>query len=168
MQIFVPCETFEECAASLDNARLLKQLVEVYQLLRIAYGMPKLDGSPVRGWLNHPALIMWKPWPGAMARYADAIADECDRRGIKTGHLREQLAVFSRDGPMPEWWGDPSIHSSHRSRLLQKDFEKYRSHDWPEQHDPLLSEREYWWAVPSPYGGYSLRQKAGAKLSQPA
>lgn len=160
MQVFVPYTDFALCAKCLDSPRLLKQLVEVYQILLVINNVPKEDGSLRKGWVNHPAVVQWRPWPGALARYADAVADECDLRHIETTKLRTGLAQFHREGELPSWWGDEDIHSSHRARLLQKDFDYYRAFGWHEAEDPNLAARDYWWPVPQSDGTYSKRQKA--------
>lgn len=160
MQVFVPYTDFPNCAKCLDSPRLLKQLVEVYQILLVIHSVPKEDGSPRKGWVNHPAVVQWKPWPGALARYADAVAEECDMRGIETQKLRQGLSQFPREGDMPTWWGDEDVHSSHRARLLQKDPSHYGAFGWPEAEDPNLAERDYWWPVPNEDGTYTKRQKA--------
>lgn len=36
------------------------------------------------------------------------------------------------DAPMPAWWGDYEVHSSHRSALLGKDPEWYGQWGWDE------------------------------------
>ena len=52
MQTFLPEHTFVECAAVLDQKRLVKQLLEGRQILSALAGETK-------GWVNHPATKMW-------------------------------------------------------------------------------------------------------------
>ena len=55
MQTFLPFQSYEESAESLDNKRLNKQILESYQILKV------LSGQSASGaWRNHPAVLMWK------------------------------------------------------------------------------------------------------------
>lgn len=150
MQVFVPSPDFAESARWLDDKRLFKQLVEVYQLLMTILGMPKLDGTPRKGWLNHPATVQWRANPAALRRYALAIAAECEHRGFNSRSLAEKIEALPVNGQQgdPVWLGDDRVHSSHRARLLQKDFDYYRGHGWAEATDPNLANRRYIWVVP--------------------
>jgi hypothetical protein len=160
MQVFVPSTDLAECAACLDSKRLQKQLLECTMILNILYDVPKKDGGKRTAWLTHPAVLQWKHWPGALARYFDAVADECDRRSIRTATLREQMEGFTRKGKLPIWWGDEKVHSSHRSRLLQKDREHYKQFKWKEARAKDLAEHRYWWAIPSEDGkAYELERR---------
>jgi len=160
VQVFVPSTDFAECAACLDTRRLGKQLLECALILNILYDVPKKDGGKRTAWLNHPATLQWKFWPGALACYSDAIADECDRRALRTEALREQIKGFTREGSLPIWWGDEKVHSSHRSRLLQKSPEHYSQFHWKEAKAKDLAEHRYWWAIPDDEGkGYRLERR---------
>lgn len=53
MQTFLPVANFCESAKYLDKARLGKQRVEAMQILST------LSGAS-RGWINHPAVRMWR------------------------------------------------------------------------------------------------------------
>lgn len=160
--MFVPCLTFEESVACLDDRRLYKQALEALQLLGVILDLPKADGSPRKGWRNHPAALQWKPWPGALRRYAETAIDECRRRGMNVAGLERLLEKIpvQRSRKMPNWWGDERVHSSHRARLLQKDFEHYSRFNWPEANDPNLFEQSYWWAIPEG-NSYRLERRTG-------
>lgn len=166
MQVFVPSPDFAESARALDDRRLFKQLVEVYQLLMTILGLPKLDGTPRKGWLNHPATVQWRDHPGALKRYALAVAKECKDRGQNAAGLESKIVALPvrDDGTNPPWLGDDTLHSSHRARLLQKDFNYYRRHDWPEADDPNLAARRYFWAVPQ---GSTYKLVAGPEPKTP-
>lgn len=131
MQTFLPVADFTETAALLDDARLGKQRVEAYQIIRTLDGVTK-------GWRNHPAVRMWRGYEPALLVYALAICDEWDRRGY-ADTVREKLAGHLRaegDEPkMPPWLGDESLHASHRSNLLRKDPDFYGRYDWREPPD---------------------------------
>ena len=59
MQIFAPYKDFRRSLQSLDNKRLGKQRVETFQILNNLLGRPKKDGTPYKGWTNHPCCVMW-------------------------------------------------------------------------------------------------------------
>lgn len=131
MQTFLPYPDFAESAQVLDQARLGKQRVEALQVLRAVT-------LPGYGWQNHPAIAMWRGHRTALTAYALAITDEW----IAQGHadtVRPQVLEFApallgdadgvRDGiaaDLPSWLGDPAVHRSHRSKLVQKEPEWYR------------------------------------------
>jgi hypothetical protein len=129
MQTFLPLSDFAATARILDDARLGKQRVEAYQIIRT------LDGV-TRGWRNHPAVRMWRGFEPALLAYGMAICDEWDRRGYPDT-VREKLAVHRRRGRvrMPAWLGDEAFHASHRSNLLRKDPDWYGRFGWTEPPD---------------------------------
>lgn len=131
MQTFLPVPDFAECARILDNARLGKQRVEAYQIIRT------LDGV-TRGWRNHPAVRMWRGHEPALLAYGVAICDEWDRRGYPDtvrGKMAEHLREEGHPVPLPLWLGDEALHASHRSNLLRKDPEFYGKYGWGEPPD---------------------------------
>jgi hypothetical protein len=162
VQTFVPLPDYAESAKALDSKRLFKQLLECVQLLAIILELPKDDGSKRRGWQKHPATLQWRPWPGSLLAYSRAIADECRTRGLNTTNLVARLNRMPcvPSDVKPIWWGDEAVHSSHRARLLQKDFEHYSKHGWPEADDPRLAERVYEWPIPTDdAAGYRLEHR---------
>jgi hypothetical protein len=138
VQTFLPVADFRRSARLLDPRRLGKQRVEALQIMRAL-------GRTTGGWLNHPAVRMWRATPEALARYGldvcDAwcelgFADTCagkitddfhrlaaDTTGTTTIRTQEELAVA---GALPTWLGDERLHRSHRSALLHKDPDFYR------------------------------------------
>src|SRR5579875_424711 len=131
MQTFLPYPDFAVTAEVLDTARLGKQRVETYQIVRT------LDGV-TRGWRNHPAVRMWRGYEPALLQYGLAICDEWDRRGYPDT-VRAKLAVHERESGQPvvppPWLGDEALHASHRSNLLRKDPDWYGRFGWAEPPD---------------------------------
>ncbi|QNN52063.1 MSMEG_6728 family protein [Nocardioides mesophilus] len=134
MQTFLPYPDFERSARSLDDKRLGKQRVEGIQVLR---GLVR----PGYGWRHHPAVLMWKGHEEALVRYAltccevwvgRGFADTCattlvtDLREAGTSTVRSQPELREA-AALPVWLGDEAFHRSHRSALLRKDPEHYRS-----------------------------------------
>jgi len=60
MQTFLPYSDITESLRVLDDKRLGKQRVETFQIINAITGRPKLDGTPYKGWLNHPCSVMWR------------------------------------------------------------------------------------------------------------
>ena len=151
MQTFLPFADFEASARALDTKRLGKQRVEVIQVVR---GLCR----PGYGWRNHPAVLMWKGYEEALARYgftvcdvwiglgfddtcATTIAADVSEFGVVEVRSQSELAAA---GLLPPWLGDEALHRSHRSALVRKDPDFYRS-AFPDVPDDL----DYVWPVRS-------------------
>jgi|APCry1669189369_1035219.scaffolds.fasta_scaffold04291_3 Pyrimidine dimer DNA glycosylase len=178
MQVFVPSSDYTQSVKSLDNSRVLKQCVESTQLLDIMFNIPTKSGKPRKGWLSHPALIAWKNNPGALIEYTWECVKEAKSRGIKTQSFEQKLNSYPVcPSTPPIWLGDDLVHSSHRSRLLQKGWETmhnagknqtkilnavkiiawYKSFNWEELQDEYLMDREYQWPTDISSNSYSLK-----------
>ena len=136
MQTFLPYADFQASAEVLDYRRLGKQRVETYQLLRAING-------ETRGWVNHPAAVMWRGYESALAYYGMVMCREWIRRGYKDtmlSRLEELLVQHGNNLDMPYWLGDEAFHRSHQSNLVRKA---------PEFYSPLFPgvgpELEYVW-----------------------
>lgn len=137
MQTFVPFDNIEDSAAVLDNKRLNKQLLEgrqVYQILA--------TNRTKGGWVNHPAVLMWKNYDMGLFSYLEGIKNECVYRGIKTDKNWDAILDLHENNwhrgdniVMPAWWGDERVHQSHRNNLYRKDPEYYAEF----QHDEFIS-----------------------------
>ena len=73
MQTFLPYKSFKESLKSLDWRRLGKQRVEGMQIINAIEGKKRKDGKPYKGWLNHPATVMWRPYLNALKHYTNII-----------------------------------------------------------------------------------------------
>lgn len=117
MQSFLPYPDFSESARSLDYKRLGKMRVEAWQLLRAIRGETK-------GWVNHPAAVMWRGYEEALIRYGIAMCDEWIERGYNDT-MRPRFIAESKDASaavdLPKWLGREDFHLSHQSNLVQKD-----------------------------------------------
>lgn len=91
-----------------------------------------------RAWANHPAVRMWRGHEQVLARYGIAMCREWKRRGYKDTLLPRFRRVLQRlsEGTAPGWLGNPGFHASHRSNLLRKEPNHYRSY-WPDEPDDL-------------------------------
>ena len=137
MQTFLPYEDFTLSAQCLDYRRLGKQRVEALQIFNALEGIPTKSGKQYTGWLNHPAVTMWRGYEEALLLYKNKMIEEWILRGYN--NTMEMVGV-SDDVEMPHWLGNEKLHSSHRSNLLRKDFEFYSQYGWRET--PNL---EYYW-----------------------
>jgi len=127
MQTFVPYADMLESAAVLDNKRLNKQLLEGRQIYSIL-----ANKRTKGGWVNHPAVKMWRNYDNALFEYLIAIKYECDERGISTEKNWDAIQEMydwnwdrGSNVIMPPWWGDERVHESHRNNLHVKDPEFY-------------------------------------------
>jgi hypothetical protein len=136
MQTFLPVSDYAEAASYLDRQRLGKQRVEVMQILAALSGKSK-------GWVNHPAVKMWRGYTDSLVLYGFAICDEWINRGYKDtcrGKIADfaslELAdVYDHEVPNPPWLGDEAFHESHQSNLLRKKSDHYDLFNWDVPND---------------------------------
>lgn len=152
MQTFVPAAaSFVASLSVLDNKRLGKQRVEaltIYNTLR---------ASDRRGWYNHPAVRMWRGHEFALLIYGVTNCELWKSRGFvdnisnnyyeQLQHFADQLKAFNTHStlPLPSWWGDERVHSSHRAALLAKNYEHYSQFGWTE-----AAKLDYFWPTQHP------------------
>ena len=136
MQTFLPYESFEKSAQTLDWRRLGKQRVEGMQIINAITGKKRKDGKPYKGWINHPCSVMWKDYVPALKHYTNVFIQEWINRGYNNN------MEFYDTGKiiMPDWIGNEKFHSSHRANLLRKDYEYYSQFGWTES-----PEKPYVW-----------------------
>ena len=136
MQTFLPYKDFRKSLESLDDKRLGKQRVETSQILNVILGRPKKDGTPYKGWLNHPCSGMWRGYENALKEYLNVSIDVWKARG-KNNTMQKEAIEGKLE--MPWWLGKEELHSSHRANLLRKDPEYYKQHKWKENpEDPYV------------------------------
>jgi hypothetical protein len=127
---FLPIADFRLSAACLDSKRLFKQVVECDQMIDVLRELDVYRGNPqlvaLVGWRNHPAVVMWKGFLPSLIAYRNAMLFETLRRGFKTSKTYIDCRAF----PFPPWFGDESVHRSHRSNLLRKDASWYSAFNW--------------------------------------
>jgi len=126
MQTFLPFPDYVRSAQVLDMKRLGKQRVETLQIMSAL-----LEG---RGYLNHPATLMWGSYMCSLMDYQFAVCQEWTGRGYQDTCLSKTIdihALFqhcscgSEYVTRPWWIGDINFHQSHRSALLRKDHSHY-------------------------------------------
>jgi hypothetical protein len=129
MQTFLAYPSFTESARVLDNKRLGKQRVEVLQILNALTGKSK-------GWINHPAVKMWRGCEGALVDYGVECCQEWTKRDFKDTVEQKLIDIWYTNrmnvNILPAWLGNPQFHASHRSNLLRKDKAYYSRFDWSE------------------------------------
>ena len=97
MQTFLPYADAKRSAQVLDYRRLGKQRVEAFQIYKIVSGERSKGG-----WINHPAVIMWRGYKDALAVYHNTMIDEWVARGYN--NTMAKLPVWKVE--LPPWWGD--------------------------------------------------------------
>jgi hypothetical protein len=138
MQTFLPYANFVESVKVLDWKRLGKQRVECKQIYKAL--------TTGKGWVHHPATIMWRGYEKALALYWAVACLEWRARGYKDSLYIEAALAFSKaEGSitLPWWLGYEPLHASHRSNLLRKDSAFYGKFGWRE-HDRM----DYLWPKP--------------------
>jgi len=134
MQTFLPYPDFEKTVKCLDWRRLGKQRVEALQILNILR-----ENRQTGGWVNHPAVKMWRGYTDALAYYMNCCIVEWKNRGYKNTLL---LAKIPHRFEYPFWFGNERFHSAHRQTLLYKDPVWYGQFHWIE-----TPKYEYFWPV---------------------
>jgi len=161
MQTFVPItDSYEDIARTLDRARLNKQALEGWQILMTLLELdPQGNHRTPKGWVNHPAVKMWRGHEMALYQYIQAMVDEWLRRGYKSTIGDKAKATIMRGIELgrtsstvgPDWIADldlfKEIASSHRMALLCKDYEWYSQFEWPEDTGKRPETYEYIWPV---------------------
>jgi hypothetical protein len=149
MQTFLPYSDFSKSVRVLDMKRLGKQRVENLQIMKALTGDSK-------GWVNHPAVKMWRGREAALLEYQFQTVKAWTAKGYKDTCWQKTVDVYSswsgsqhgqRDdlgAPfMPHWVGNEQFHLSHQSNLIRKDPDFYR----PKFGTRVPDDLEYVWPV---------------------
>jgi len=125
MQTFLAYDEFNESGRVLDPSRQNKQILETRQIMNVLY--KKAHNLPVKGWANHPAVLMWEGFEWALLQYGhDVFANFAERTRKSHKAFDNMLAEHSEwadsrnTDQFPHWLGDDRLHSSHRTRLMHK------------------------------------------------
>lgn len=140
MQTFLPYKSFERSAKCLDNKRLGKQRVEVLQILK---ALLQPSSRCAKAWGKHPAVRMWKGYESYLFLYGTEICGEWKKRGYRDSCWKKMLKLFKRNLRrflVPPWLGDRKLHSSHKSALLNKNYNWYKRFKWK-----VKPEINYYW-----------------------
>lgn len=138
----------EYTAFTLDNLRLNKQALEGWQILLTLLELdPAGNFRKPRGWVNHPAVKLWRDHELALYQYIIAMTKEWKKRGYNTtiGDKATQTIQVAFENALlpdhrfdnrPDWLSSPDrlalIVASHRKALLVKNYEHYSQFDWAE------------------------------------
>ena len=133
MQTFLPYWDFTLTAKCLDYKRLGKQRVEAWQIYQIVSGR-----RTTGGWINHPAVKMWKGYPDYLAKYYNEMLREWIYRGYN--NTMKPISLSDSGLIQPSWFGDDQLRYSHRSNLLRKDYDFYKQYNWS-----IPSDLAYYW-----------------------
>ena len=161
MQTFVPLIGSADTAKVLDRARLNKQALEGWQILMTLTELdPQGNHRVPKGWVNHPAVKMWRGYEGALTLYVLAMVREWERRGYKSTIALKALSTYiqavkmgkiKHSTQLPPWMKDSKhfrdIASSHRMALLSKDYEWSSQFGWAEDKGVRPDSYDYIWPV---------------------
>jgi len=162
MQTFLPpTSNADDIAKVLDNKRLNKQALEGWQILMTLLELdPDGNHRVPKGWVNHPAVKMWRGHEMALFMYINAMVNEWLNRGFKStigtkawNTIQTALSknIISDEITSPAWLENKQlfeqIASSHRLALLTKDYEWYSQFGWAEDTGSKPETYEYLWPV---------------------
>jgi hypothetical protein len=163
MQTFIPIATndFSIIAKTLDNRRLNKQALEGWQILMTLTELdPNGNYRQPKGWVNHPAVRMWRGHETSLYKYVLDMVTEWKARGFnstigtkatQTMQTAYENALVDIEPTPPKWMANSKqleeIASTHRLALLTKDYEWYSQFDWPEDTGIAPTAYEYKWPV---------------------
>lgn len=150
MQTFLPWADFDKSAQAFDAVSNSRRLFnQVNECAAIAKAL--VTG---KGWVHHPATLMWKGHEAALLRYAVAVAKESADRGRPNPAIDTivELLVSTSNYADPPWLGDSVLHDSHKSNLLRKVPDHYAPL-WPH----IQPNVEYAWPVLDGPNQYHLR-----------
>lgn len=163
MQTFVPLtSSFEDIARTLDRARLNKQALEGWQILMTLLELdPQGNHRAPKGWVNHPAVKMWRGHEMSLYLYIQAMVSEWQSRGYNStigDKAKATIQTAIRNGVLsgamstpPSWVSDMNkfkeVASSHRLALLTKDYDWYSQWGWPEDTGTRPDSYDYVWPV---------------------
>jgi hypothetical protein len=163
IQTFMPLATtdYSKQAEVLDNRRLNKQALEAWQILMV---LVKLDPANAdrepKGWVNHPAVKMWKGYEQALVEYTLAMVAEWHRRGYNSTIGDKAVATYQRAVELgrtehravkaiPAWQANQELFDqiarTHRQALLAKEYEHYSQFGWAEDSGLEPTTYEYLW-----------------------
>jgi hypothetical protein len=160
MQTFLTANSFVKTAQVLDRQRLNKQALEGWQILMNLLELdPQGNRRIPKGWSNHPAVKMWRGSETALYQYIQQMVIEWKSRGYnstigdkaKATILRahELEIIDSTVVTFPNWMQDTEFYhrltSSHRTALLNKNYEWYSQFDWAEDPGHQPDTYEYVW-----------------------
>lgn len=123
MQTFMPYGNYVRTATVLDNKRLNKQRIEAWQVFRALRG----DYDKTGGWVNHPAVVMWKGCEQSLVEYGIEMCREWSSRGGKDfadlyGRFNDAWVGYQEK---PWWVNYEPLNLSHQSNLVRKDPTHY-------------------------------------------
>lgn len=127
MQTFLPYASYHKSLECLDNRRLGKQRVEALQILNT------LEGRST-GWVNHPAVKMWRGYENSLRVYLTLSIQEWTKRGFKNTIPLPKFD-WNATAETPHWFGWQEFHDSHKSNLLRKEHFHYDQFNWNVPHD---------------------------------
>ena len=97
MQTFLPYSDSRRSAKCLDYKRLGKQRVEAAQIYKVVSG-----ARNVGGWVNHPAVTMWRGYKDALAVYHNEMIDEWVARGYNNTMAKDSDFYGQYDWTEPD------------------------------------------------------------------
>ena len=159
MNTFLVSGDFKQCARVLDTQRLNRQITETVSLVKtlFAYKLLRENFKEIPFVIQFPPVInLWIDDRGnihfnALRSYFNAMHEEWKTRK-KKGHNAVRRFSWDRfkdmlDGPTQLKW-PREVYFSHRSKLLDKDFNYYNRQFMKEKLDGFEETNGYTWEGP--------------------
>lgn len=112
MQVFVPSADCMETASQLDRKRLNKQIIENGQILKA------IDRTG-KGWLNHPATLMYRPYRQWLVLYNECL------KAYMSGNTDMAIQYSYQASRLTPPFLTDEFCTQHRRRLFTKSPELY-------------------------------------------
>ena len=159
MQTFLtePSLDFSVTAKVLDNKRLNKQSLEAWQIMLTNLNLdPAGNFRQSKGWVNHPAVKMWKGHEVILFDYISAMTNEWVSRGYQTTIYDKAKATLStarakqliQHDDYPDWMLNglyERLAKTHRIALLSKNYGWYSQFNWLEDSGVSPESYSYIW-----------------------
>lgn len=128
MQIFLPYPDFESSAGVFSYTTMMDQCTAILRTLNTLHDV---EGTEDMRQTDERVLEMWETYEPQLCEYALVLVAEWERRNM-LGSYREQFErhlewATSGDFVMqkPEWFGDPTLHMSHKAALIRMEPDFY-------------------------------------------
>lgn len=173
MTTFLPSPDFQRSADILDPVRRWQQTLEGRFLVKVLEQGPRCYYDPlskkfvyspltrrltkaIEKWsirqtpyYTHPATKMWIGYVAALKVYTNTMLLTVLRNKTHNVVVFGPYDIQERHaGPIeyPPWLGDEQVHTSHKSRLLTKDYDFYSQYGWR-----VPKDLDYVWPNPGDY-----------------
>lgn len=128
MITWLPYPDFLESIGALEMSDLNHQRADVIKILDVIHQ----NGSRWSGWVDHPAVSMWRGHEVTLCEYGLLCCEETSARGATNGNHKGKIEIhmdWATSGrytlEKPSWFGEPTFHIAHQSNLIRRNPPAY-------------------------------------------